>query len=66
MQIQNKYKHLHYLVCLGSGLRKANADIVGDALPDEMQAQLERLAHQSEPAEPRASGQDRPQGGRRS
>lgn len=45
MQMQNKYKHLHYLVCLGSGLRKANSDITTDALPDEMQVQLRRLGH---------------------
>lgn len=45
MQMQNKNKHLHYLVCLGSGLRKANSDITSDALPEQMQMQLRRLAH---------------------
>jgi len=47
MQIQNKYKHLHYLVCLGSGMRKASNDIVGDELPGEMQARLMRLSQQT-------------------
>lgn len=44
MQIQNKYNHLHYLICLGGGLRKANADITHDALPKQMQDQLKRLS----------------------
>lgn len=44
MHIHNKHKHLHYLVCLGRGLRNANADITRDALPEKIQDQLDRLA----------------------
>ena len=51
MQIQNKYKHLHYLVCLGSGLRKATADITQDALPEQIQEQLRRLAGTADAAQ---------------
>lgn len=44
MKIQNSYKHLHYLLCLGAGLRRRSSDIVNDALPQEMRFLLDRLS----------------------
>lgn len=43
MKIQNTYKHLHYLLCLGSGLRRTSSDIVNDNLPVKMRALLEQM-----------------------
>lgn len=68
MQMQNKYKHLHYLLCLGAGLRRANSDILADDLPEDMKARLGQLlaagegqlgtaaSEQTKPSQPRSQG----------
>ncbi len=43
MQIQNKHPKLHYMLCLGAGLRRQTADILRDGLTEEMRAKLELL-----------------------
>ncbi len=52
MRIQNKHPELHYMLCLGAGLRRANGDILRDDLPDVMRSRLEQLANTR--AQPRA------------
>ena len=59
MQIQNKYKHLHFMLCLGSGLRKASSDITQDALPEQILDQLRRLGRDSAKASRGATNAER-------
>ncbi len=72
MQMQSKYKNLHYLLCLGAGFRRESSDILADDLPEDMKARLDQLptagdgqhgtaaSEQTKPSRPRSQdGVDR-------
>jgi hypothetical protein len=59
MRLQNKHPELHYMLCLGSELRRDGCDIVRGPLPDDMRERLKALEKQSQQEAAGSNGETR-------